>query len=353
MEDLLHAYYPLPSYDDEGWFAVSFARVYEVTGNLTYLNTSEYMYNYLWSNGWDSSMTCTGGMWFGGGHGKKITITNTQMLLLGAKLYRLTQKEEYLNNSKLCLDYLWARVVNHTSFLLADSIEPYDANCMALPKFNVTYNSGMFIGGLVELYKVTGNGSHLELAHNVAMAIIKENSENDILREYCDWDNQCNHDDDGKLFKGIFVRNLRYLMDVSNTTKRQYYQKWLQTNMDSALKNAQCQETTSNCSVMYPDGPSKNPTTGPLYTTSWTGPYNTSNVISQTSVLDLFIAAIDPNTECKSAIGACDYNVYIPAFKRLTCADKPCQKGHTCCTWDKKYATCCMPSETCYQGGCY
>ena len=69
-------------------FAVSFARVYEVTGNLTFLQTAEDMYTFLWDIGWDTTMSCSGGMWFGSGHGKKITITNAQMVMLGAKMYR-------------------------------------------------------------------------------------------------------------------------------------------------------------------------------------------------------------------------------------------------------------------------
>lgn len=65
-----------------------FARLYEVTGNETFLVTSKKMYDYLWENGWDFSMDCDGGVFFGGGHHKKIAITNGQMLGLGAKLYR-------------------------------------------------------------------------------------------------------------------------------------------------------------------------------------------------------------------------------------------------------------------------
>ena len=71
-------------------FAVVFARLYEETGNQTFLNTSQVMYDYLWKNGWDFTMTCNGGIYFGGGHLKKITITNGQMLQLSAKLYRFT-----------------------------------------------------------------------------------------------------------------------------------------------------------------------------------------------------------------------------------------------------------------------
>ena len=71
-------------------FAVVFARIYEVTGNQSFLYTSQKMYDYLWKHGWDSSGACGGGMFFGFGWGenKKITITNGQMMVVGAKLYR-------------------------------------------------------------------------------------------------------------------------------------------------------------------------------------------------------------------------------------------------------------------------
>ena len=253
----------------------------------------------------------------------------------------------------LAYNYLMKQVVNSTTYLMADSIEPYDVNCTALPKYNVTYNAGMFIGGLVELFKATGNDSYVNLAHKIAQAIIDNNAPEGVLLEYCDWDEQCSNDDDGKLFKGIFVRNLRYLMDVCDSEKQVYYQKFLQTNIDSVLKNSQCEDPVkTNCSVKFLDGPSGKPTQGPVFGTSWVGAYNFSNVISQTEVLDLFIAAVDPSVECKGD-QPCGYQPEIPEIHQLTCKDKPCPEGHACCAWDKIYATCCMPYQVCEGGGCY
>lgn len=268
-------------------------------------------------------------------------------------VYRLTQNMTYLNQSLLAFEYLNRQVLNHTTYLLADSILTYAVDCTPLPKFNVTYNSGMFIGGLVELYKGTSNITYIDLACKVANATIKENSPNGVLLEYCDWDNQCEQDDDAKMFKGVFVRNLRYLMDVLDDNDRKYYQSWLQSNIDSVLANAQCKDPIVNCSVMFLDGPSGRSTKGPLFTTSWAGPYNTSNVIAQTSVLDLFTSAIDPSSICMKGEAACDYNPVIPDIHPLSCTNNPCPPDHPCCTWDVIYATCCMPYQTCTDGGCY
>ena len=65
-----------------------FVRIYEVTGNSTFLHTGRGVYDYLWEYGWDFSMTCNGGMYFGAGHSLKNTITNVQMFGLAAKLFR-------------------------------------------------------------------------------------------------------------------------------------------------------------------------------------------------------------------------------------------------------------------------
>ena len=77
------------TFDDR--YAVSYARIYEVTGNDTYIKVAEELYNWMWNLGWDkNTSSCSGGFWFGTGYGKKITVTNGQSLILAAKLYRYT-----------------------------------------------------------------------------------------------------------------------------------------------------------------------------------------------------------------------------------------------------------------------
>ena len=54
VPQLLLAYAPQPSFDDMGWFALAYARVYE--SNKTekdFLRVSEDIFEWIWNNGWD------------------------------------------------------------------------------------------------------------------------------------------------------------------------------------------------------------------------------------------------------------------------------------------------------------
>ncbi|GKT47297.1 putative mannose 6-phosphate receptor-like protein [Colletotrichum spaethianum] len=75
-----------------------------------------------------------------------------------------------------------------------------------------SYNQGVVLGGLVELSQATGNKSLLTDATNIAKAAIKQLADgNGILHDTC----EPNCGSDGNQFKGIFVRNLRYLQAVA------------------------------------------------------------------------------------------------------------------------------------------
>ena len=61
--------------------------------------------------------------------------------------------------------------------------------------------------------------------------------------ELCDINDACNLDE--KAFKGIFVRNLRYLLDTSENidlfqTETQTYTKFLEHNVEAMVTNASC-----------------------------------------------------------------------------------------------------------------
>ncbi|CAH1800786.1 unnamed protein product [Owenia fusiformis] len=353
MEYLLKAYWPLPSYDDEGWFGLAFSRIYEVTGNASFLQISRNVTDYLWTNGWDSTLQCNGGFWFGGGHLSKNTITSVQMLSLTARMYRATKNESYLAWANLTLNYLVKSALNHTTYLVSDGIaDTYD--CTQRQNYNITYNAGLFIGGLAELYKINKNDSYLVLADKIARATIAYNSKDGVLQEYCDWDNACQHDLDGQMFKGIFVKNLRYLMDVSDNSNREFYSQWLQNNIKSVIKNSICDKRpVSQCNISYLDGPSKNPAEGPIFTENWLGPFDRATPMSQTAVLDLLIANIKDGVTCKGP--GCAFNPELPPIVKLHCSDNPCPRHYACCAREKgKFTTCCQPYQTCESdGGCY
>ena len=140
-------------------------------------------------------------------------------------------------------------------------------------------------------------------------------------------------------------------MDVSTLEDRQPYQTWLSYNTHAVIQRARCLLPIQHCDIHFQNGPSKNPRQGPIFTERWSGPFNHSAPMQQTSVFDLFVAAITPNTTC-SGVG-CTYDPPTSSTGHLTCDNNPCPTGWPCCTWQNVYSTCCMPGQKCVDGGCY
>ena len=121
-----------------------------------------------------------------------------------------------------------------------------------------------------------------------------------VLMEPCDHDYSCNLDQN--IFKGIFVRNLRYLIDVtSSREQREVYWRFLRHNIASLQKHSSCQPGRArSCHIVYLDGPPSYPATGPVYDSVWRGPFNQSRPIQQSSALDLLVAGVEPGVRSDS-----------------------------------------------------
>jgi len=51
LYSLLEAYGPYPSFDDMGWYGLSYARIYEVLGNKDFLQNAIDIFNWSWKTG--------------------------------------------------------------------------------------------------------------------------------------------------------------------------------------------------------------------------------------------------------------------------------------------------------------
>ena len=131
-----------------------------------------------------------------------------------------------------------------------------------------TYNQGIIIGALTELYRADGssNSSYIEAARQIADATIANLTRSGILREGCEPD--CTRDE--SQFKGVFARNLRLLYQVTSDRR---YKDFLVENANSVWE-----KDRSNTNV---------------FGQSWTGPFIPSvNATTQTSGLDVIVAAL-------------------------------------------------------------
>ena len=138
-----------------------------------------------------------------------------------------------------------------------------------------TYNQGVILGALSEMYRATGETSYLDHAEAIADAAITIMVDsNGILADSCDATASCSGD--GIQFKGVFPRNLQRLYaQRPKATWQAWLQKQAQTiwTKDTEVMNGACY-----------NGPGWD---GPFYT-----PDGSPDASSQSSALDALNAAL-------------------------------------------------------------
>ena len=194
-----------------------------------------------------------------------------------------------------------------------------DDNCANNGQTTWTYNQGVILSGLGLLYNATGNSSVLEIAQKIADATIEHLTYPDgILRETCE--PSC--DNDQKLFKGIFVRHLAYLIPfLTDPVHIRNYTSFVERNAASVWTSKQCEL----------DG---------LFSVIWDNQTSSScessrNVASTSSALDLFlsVAKTQPSARVSSSswmlfgLGNCmdDRNSSMPNFYKRDVKESVCR----------------------------
>ena len=102
-----------------------------------------------------------------------------------------------------------------------------------------TYNQGVVLSGLALLYNATRNATLITVAQNIADATLRQLTyASGILKEPCE--PTC--DNDQKLFKGIFVRHLGYLLPhLTDPVRIRNYTDFVQQNALSLWENNLCE----------------------------------------------------------------------------------------------------------------
>ena len=249
-------------YDDSGWWALAWIAAYDATGNLNYLSMAETIFTYM-TGGWDS--VCGGGVWWTTSKTYKNAIPNELFLDVAAKLANRTTG----NTSAGYLAWAqkeWAWFSNsgmiNSSNLVNDGLT---SSCVNNNANTWTYNQGVVLGGLAELYKADQDPALLPKAQAIAdAAITKLVDNNGILLE------KSVTGGDTPQFKGIFARNLMALYLAAPNPK---YKTFIDANADSIWTNDQ----------------------GPNYEFGalWQGPFDSGDATRQTSALDTLIAAVE------------------------------------------------------------
>jgi len=257
-------------YDDEGWWALAWIDVYGITRDARYLAMAESIFKDM-SGGWDN--TCSGGIWWSKDRKYKNAIANELFLDVAAQLALHAKKSgervAYRDWAEKELNWFAHSGMINSDHLVNDGL---DESCANNHKTTWSYNQGVIVGGLARLSisskvssKAASDPALLAQADEIAKAAISHITDpQGILHDPCE--PKCGAD--GTQFKGIFARNLRIL---NETQPSQSYEHFLLTNADSVWSQA----TPGNSHL------------GPV----WTSPFGDADASTQSSALDLLVAA--------------------------------------------------------------
>jgi predicted alpha-1,6-mannanase (GH76 family) len=203
--------------DDSEWWGLTWLQAYDLTKNRKYLDMSVKIAEYV-EGYWDPS-SCGGGVWWDGERTYKNAVTNGLWIRLTAELHnRMPGDTRWLGRAKE--GWAW---LNGSGMINADGLVNDGLNNCANNGGTVwSYNQGLAIGAGLELYRATHDPKLLTTVRRLADAAIAPGGlvTDGVLTEYCDAPGRtC--DDNGKQFKGIFMR---YWTDLAETTHDHRYE---------------------------------------------------------------------------------------------------------------------------------
>ncbi|OXM47928.1 glycoside hydrolase family 76 protein [Amycolatopsis alba] len=213
--------------DDSAWWGLAWVAAYDHTGDPRYLSMATTIAAYVHQY-WDPG-TCGGGVWWDRERTYKNAVTSGLYLRLAASVHRRTPGDSvWLQRSRTAADWYLASGMINAAGLVNDGLT---GDCRNNGQQVWTYNQGLGIGGLVEIWRATGEARWLDAARRLADAAVGGTvlTRNGVLTESCDvGQNSC--DDNQKQFKGIFMR---FLADLAAATDSTAYRDYAKRQADS------------------------------------------------------------------------------------------------------------------------
>lgn len=218
-------------YDDEGWWALAWIRAFDLTGETKYLAMAKTIFADM-KGGWDDH--CGGGIWWKKDRRYKNAIANELFLLTAIRLHQRTPGDAGAGSYLDWAQRTWAWF-QQSGMINSDSMvnDGLNERCENNRHPTWTYNQGVILGGLVELYRSTGDTNLLQQARTLADAstrtlvnsrgILREPNEPRGLRGA-----------DGPQFKGIYIRHLAELAELTGDAG---YREFLERNARSVWQN--------------------------------------------------------------------------------------------------------------------
>ncbi|WP_235215239.1 glycoside hydrolase family 76 protein [Phaeacidiphilus oryzae] len=213
--------------DDTGWWGLAWLTAYDYTHQARYLATTQTIGDFL-NQYWDPG-TCGGGEWWSIEKTYKNAVTSGLYLLFTAELHQAIPGDtQWLDRARTAGAWYMSSGLIDSQGLVNDGLTD---TCQNNGQTVWSYNQGLAIGGLTELWKDTGDATALATARRLADTAMSSGqlTVNGILTESCDL-GQGSCDDNQRQFKGIFIRNFA---DLARATGAPAYRDYIRTQADS------------------------------------------------------------------------------------------------------------------------
>jgi hypothetical protein len=148
--------------DDIGWFTITLARGYQMTGTANFLTQAEYGFNYAFGRGWDTQYN-GGGIWeqnpsyAGGTTLEKCALSNDSLGKTACMLYQSTGNITYLNEAEQIYAWVWHNLYNPSTGEVYAGIYTNGV----VDTGTAVYNQGTFIDFANLLYECGAGGTYL------------------------------------------------------------------------------------------------------------------------------------------------------------------------------------------------
>ena len=253
-------------YDDQGWWALAWIDAYRLTGQKKYLKMAQTIFKDM-TTGYDK--VCNGGIYWKKPKLYKNAIANNLFVLTALRLHQEAPKTKIAGKRPLQWGQLvwnWFRdsgMINREMWLIEDGLK----DCQPNRNQHWTYNQGVAIAVMCELYRIKKDEEALQMAEKIAHAAMSRmTTPQGVLKEK----NEPAMGADGPQFKGIFIRHLATLYRI---TQNEEYKEFILKNAESIWAHGRNPNSSQFGGV-------------------WAGPFDRVDASRQSCALDCLIEAM-------------------------------------------------------------